>query len=149
MHKVKSELENENISSCLTAQWCRRQVEGARLRVGTITFLECLSARVSVCPSAISQSYCLHTQQTPVLRNCPPPVTVRPSPASRLFRSPFPRCSLFLLRLTLLHFFLCLSLSHFVLSSLSTLMIHQGILSFNDTLWCGGLKSYMSFPYAF
>ncbi|PNJ71383.1 PTCH1 isoform 19, partial [Pongo abelii] len=27
------------------------------------------------------------------------------------------------------------------------LMAHRGRLSFNDTLWCGGLKSYMRFPY--
>lgn len=43
----------------------------------------------------------------------------------------------------------CLSLSFSPLLSQYTLMIHQGILSFNDILWCGGLKSYMSFPYAF
>nr|XP_037851854.1 protein patched homolog 1-like [Chlorocebus sabaeus]XP_037851855.1 protein patched homolog 1-like [Chlorocebus sabaeus] len=27
------------------------------------------------------------------------------------------------------------------------LMAHRGRLSFNDTLWCGGLKRYMRFPY--
>lgn len=30
-----------------------------------------------------------------------------------------------------------------------TLMLHQGILSSNGILWCGGLKRYMSFPYVF
>lgn len=61
--------------------------------------------------------------------------------------SPFP--SLFFICSASCSFFSSCPLSFSLVLSQYTLMVHQGILSFNGILWCGGLKRCMSFPYVF
>lgn len=70
-------------------------------------------------------------------------LTVGPSLPLSFSACLLPRCC-FLLRLTLLLFLSSLSLSPPL--SQYTLMSQQGMPSFHNILWCGGLKSCMSFP---
>lgn len=139
--------ENENISNCSVI----RKVNNRRPLImnffGTADVVGCLLHRHTCMQHPLRACFCLVYSRFWQWEIALESFNSGPLPlASVLLCLLFP--SLFWLPHTP-SFSSCPSLSFSPVLSQYKLMIHQGTLSFNDILWCGGLKSYMSFPYVF